>query len=254
MRVIRGINDPQYMAFNSSEELIVTDLCGDVLVFDKKGEQIRSISKSKHGFGYIHGLAVDKEDNIYVCDAGKHCVYKFNKRGDLLKRFGTYGSGPKELNFPRGIAVAGDQVFVCDRDNDRVQVLTTELEPVKQIGSLGYGKEHFNQPQDVAVDDQMVYVTDCYNHRVQVLTMDGRFIRSIKKKGSGQGDLSRPFGLCVTGFVYVAEFYSNCVSVFTKDGQFVTSFGYDHITVPYGVAVDSDGFVYVRSKGSVVIF
>ncbi len=145
-------------------------------------------------------------------------------------------------------------MFVCDRDNHRVQVLTTELEPVKQIGSLATGNEHFNEPEDVAMDEQMVYVTDCCNHRVQVLTMDGRFIHSIEKKGSGQGDLFYPQGLCVTGFVYVAEFNSNRVSVFTKDGQFVTSFGNGHITIPCGVAVDSDGFVYVCNNGSVVIF
>ena len=255
VRVIRGINNPRYMVFNSSEELIVTDFRGDVLVFDKKGEQIQSISKSKHGFGGISGVAVDKEDNIYACDSRKHCVYKFNKRGDLLKRFGTKGSGPKELNFPRGIAVAGDQVFVCDQNNHRVQVLTTELEPVKQIGSFGTGNGHFNGPEDVTVDnEQMVYVTDYYNHRVQVLTMDGRFIRSIGKKGNGQGNLSDPCGVCVTGFVYVADRDNKCVSVFTKDGQFVTSFGNGHITDLYGVAVDSDGFVYVCSGRSVVIF
>ncbi|XP_064397514.1 tripartite motif-containing protein 3-like [Halichondria panicea] len=255
VKVIRGIDNPQYMAFNSSEELIVTDWNGDVLVFDKKGKQIRSISKSKHGFSNTAGVAVDKEDNIYVCDRHKLCVYKFNKRGDLLKRFGTKGSGPKELNWPRGIAVAGDQVFVCDQDNHRVQVLTTELEPVKQIGSRGTGNEHFNYPEDVTVDnEQMVYVTDNYNHRVQVLTMDGRFIRSIGKKGNGQGDLSDPRGVCVTDFVYVADYENNRVLVFTKDGQFVTSFGNGHITNPYGVAVDSDGFVYVRSEESVVIF
>ena len=255
VRVIRGINNPRYMAFNSSEELIVTDRDSDVLVLDKKGERIRSISKSKHGFSNISGVAVDKEDNIYVCDNGESCVYKFNKREDLLKRFGTRGIGPKELNWPRGIAVAGDQVFVCDQNNHRVQVLTTER-LVKQIGSKGTGNGHFNGPEDIAVDnEQMVYVTDYSNHRVQVLTMGGRFIRSIGKKGSGQGDLSRPHGVCVTSFVYVADFDNNRVSVFTKDGQFVTSFGNGHITSHlYGVAVDNDGFVYVCSDGSVIIF
>ncbi len=255
VRVIRGINNPRYMAFNSSEELIVTDLGGDILVLDKKGEQIRSIIQSKHGFGYIYGVAVDKEDNIYVSDFGKHCVYKFNKRGDLLKRFGTNGSGPKELHFPRGIAVACDQVFVCDLNNHRVQVLTTELELIKQIGSKGSGDGHFKTPEDIAVgNEQMVYVTDCHNHRVQVLTMDGRFIRSIGKKGSGLGELSSPCGVCFTSFVYVAENNNNRVSVFTKDGQFVTSFGNGHITYPIGVAVDADGFVYVCSPESVIVF
>ena len=256
VRVIRGIKQPRYMAFNSSEELIVTDCESNVLVFDKKGDQIQSISKSKHGFGSISGVAVDKEDNVYVCDWIKQCVYKFNKKGDVLKKFGTKGRGPKELNWPQGIAVAGDQVFVCDQDNHRVQVLTTELEPVKQIGSNGAGNEHFNHPEDVAVDnEQMVYVTDYGNNRVQVLTMDGRFIRSIGKKGSEQGDLSRPYGVCVTGLVYVVEDGNKRVSVFTKDGQFVTSFGNGHITnQTFGVAVDSDGFMYMSMKGSVIIF
>ncbi len=242
VRVIRGINDPWYMAFNLSEELIVSEYSGDVLVFNKKRERVRSI---KNGFGNISGVAVDKEDNIYVSECNKHCVFKFNKKGNLLKNFGTMGSDPKELNWPRGLAVAGDQVFLCDQLNHRVQVLTTDLEPVKQIGSYGTGKEHFNHPEDVTVDnEQMVYVTDCYNHRVQVLTMDGRFICSIRKRRSGQGDLSGPRGVCVTGFVYVADYDNNCVSVFTKDDQFVTSFGNGHITFPIGVAVDSDGFVY----------
>ena len=104
-------------------------------------------------------------------------------------------------------------------------------------------------------NEQMAYVSDCGNNRVPVLTMDGRFVRSIGKEGSGQGDLSHPRGVCVTGFVYVADNDNERVSVFTKDGQFVTSFGNGHITNPtYGVAVDSDGFMYVCSQESVVVF
>ncbi len=134
-------------------------------------------------------------------------------------------------------------------------MLTTELEPVKQIGSEGTGNEQFNTPDDITVDnEQMVYVADYYNHRVQVLTMDGRFIRSIGK-GNEQEDLSRPYGVCVTDFVYVSEHNDKHVSVFTKEGQFVTSFGDDHLTnIIQGVAVDSDGFVYVCDQKSVIVF
>ncbi|XP_064397534.1 E3 ubiquitin-protein ligase TRIM71-like [Halichondria panicea] len=225
VRVIRGINNPRYMAFNSSEELIVTDWNGDILMFDKKGKQIQSISKSIHWFGSISRVAVDKEDKIYVSGSNKHCVYK---RGYLLKWFGTRESILKKLYYPQGIAVAGDEVFVCNRGNHGVQVLTTELGPVKQIDLMETGND---LPEDVAVDNvQMVYVTDYGNHRVQVLTMDDRFIHSIGKKGNGQGDLSGPRGVCVSSFLYVAEYTNKRVSVFTKDGQFVTSFGNGHIT------------------------
>ena len=82
--------------------------------------------------------------------------------------------------------------------------------------------------------------------RVQVFTRDGQFVRLFGKKESGQGELNGPRGVCVDAdYVYVADYSNNRVSVFTRHGHFVTSFGEGHITRPYGVSVDSDGFVYV---------
>ena len=63
-------------------------------------------------------------------------MYKLNKSGELLKRFGKKGRWSRRVQMGLdGVAVAGDpdRVFVCDRNNHRVQVLTTELEPVKQF-------------------------------------------------------------------------------------------------------------------------
>ena len=54
--------------------------------------------------------------------------------------------------------------------------------------------------------------------------------------------------------MYVVESSWQCVSVFTKNGKFVTSFGNGHINTPYGVSVDSDGFVYVCSSQRVIVF
>ena len=243
-RKIEGIN-PWYGTINSSGELIVTDHTKDVVVFDKKGNKTRSISKSKHGFEYVCGVAVDKVDNIYISDYGNHCVYKFNKEGNLLKKFGKKGGGQMELKKPHGILVVGDRVLVCDRGNQRVQVLTTELEPVKVIGGL-------NNSYDIAVDDeQMLYIADG-KEGVKVFTMDGQFSHCF---GEDQPRLA--YGVCVdggTGFVYVSDIVNNCVCVFTRDGQFVTLFGKGLVFRPYGVTMDSDGFVYVCNNRRVTVF
>ena len=124
--------DPINLTVNSSNEVIVSNYGQDVVIMNKQGERLRSISKTQHGFKYVRGVAVDKDDNIYVSDSGNNCVYKFNKNGELLERVGKKGSDPGEFNFPLGVAVAGDRVFVCGRDNHRIQVLTRELQPVKQ--------------------------------------------------------------------------------------------------------------------------
>ena len=256
VREIPGISQPRYMAFNSSEEAIAADFERDLLVLNKKGERLRSISKAQYGLSGICGVAVDKDDNVYVTDSKSNCIYKFSKSGELLKRFGKKGSGPGDFHYPRGVAVTGDRVFVCDCLNVRVQVLTTNLEPVKQFGSVGTGDGQLKGPEDIAVDSEgMLYVCDRNNNRVQVFTSDGQFVCLFGKKGSGQGGVDHPQGVCVDGgYVYVVE-YNKCVSVFTKNGQFVKSFGIGHVTDPYGVSVDSDGFVYVSCiKNHVVVF
>ena len=254
VRKIQGI-DPWYLTINSSNEVIVSDYGRDVVIMNKQGERLRSISKTQHGLKSVCGVAVDKDDNVYVSDFGNHCVYKFNKNGELLERVGKRGSGPGEFDYPQGVAVAGDRVFVCDRDNHRVQVLTRELQPVKQFGSRGSGDGQFNGPESIAVDSEgMLYISDYGNHRVQVFTRNGQFVYSFGKKGSGQGELNGPRGVCVdASYVYVADYSNHGVSMFTKDGQFITSCGEGHITDPYGVFVDSDGFVYVCCSKCVLV-
>ena len=253
VRVIKGVYTACYMAFNSSEQMIVTELVGDVVVFDKQGKKLQTIKKSVHGFRKIAGVAVDNEDNIYVSDCVRHCVYKLNKEGKLLKKFGNKGRGPNELNFPRGVTVVSNQLLVSDRRNSRIQVLTTELEYVKQIGSKGTSNGQFQSVDDIATDkEQNMYVSDDGNNRVHVLNKDGKFVRSFENKGSGLENLNNPRGVCVDDhhdIVYVVEWGNKCVSVFRKDGQFVTSFGKGDLVYPYGVVIDSDGFVYVCNDG-----
>ena len=253
---IGGI-DPYYLAINSSNEMIVTDSCNrDVVIMNKQGQRLRNISKSQYGFQKVWCVAVDKDDNIYVCDAGNHRVYKFSKSGEQLKRVGRKGSALGEFEIPQGVVVVDDRVLVCDRDNNRVQVLTTDLEPVKQFGLYGTGNGHLYGPVGIASDDEgMLYVSDYGNHRIQVFSREGQFVCLFGKKGSGQGELNGPRGVCVDArFVFVTEYYNSRVSVFTKDGHFVTSFGEGHITSPYGVFVDSDSLIYVCSDKCLAVF
>ena len=191
---------------------------------------------------------MDEDYNVYISDSDSNCLYKFDKDGRLLKTLSTKkGSGPRDFNTPRWVAVHGDRVFVCDRGNHRVQVLTANLEPLTQFGTHGVCNGQLNGPEGIAVDSEgMLYVSDYINHCIQVFSRNGQFIRSFGKKRSGRGELNGPTGMCVdAGYVYIAEYYNKHVSVFTKEGQFVTSFGSGFIPYPFGVSVDRDCFVYV---------
>ncbi|MGC8873103.1 MAG: flippase activity-associated protein Agl23 [Chloroflexia bacterium] len=155
--------------------------------------------------------------------------------------FGSAGSGPGQLSFPRGIAVdkAGN-LYVADSGNHRIVrfdpqgetsvwgspcVLETGVGCVDPdgMGPLPLGAGQFNEPWGVAVDSEgRVYVADTWNHRIQVLDANGDFLGEW-----GEGQLidvgeditlreARPFG-----------FYG-----------------------PRGVAVDGQGKVYVTDTGN----
>lgn len=71
------------------------------------------------------GSALDNSGNIYIADAGKDSIFKFNSFGDELQSFG----GPEIFDQPCGIAFFNKTVYVADTGNNRILrfILSTEL-------------------------------------------------------------------------------------------------------------------------------
>jgi hypothetical protein len=76
-------------------------------------------------FKQPEGTAIDNIGNIFVADAGKDSVFKFNSSGDELQSFG----GPGVFNKPYAVAFFDRTVYVADRDNNRILrfILSTEI-------------------------------------------------------------------------------------------------------------------------------
>jgi len=65
------------------------------------------------------GSALDRSGNIYIADAGKDSIYKFNSFGDELQSFGSFGSDDT-FNEPHGVAFFDKTLYVVDTGNDRI--------------------------------------------------------------------------------------------------------------------------------------
>ena len=166
---------------------------------------------------------------------------------EFLLKWGSQGSGNGQFQYPYGIAIDSfGNVYVADSANHRIQKFTSEGGFITKWGSQGSGNGQFRTPYDVAIDSSgNVYVADRYNNRIQKFDSSGN---PITEWGS-----SNPGGIAVDSFdnVYVAEDNpSNLIKKFDSNGNLVTTWGSwgtgdGYFKRPKGVAVDSDGYVYV---------
>ena len=83
---------------------------------------------------------------MYVAEFGNHCIQKFTPNGKFVAQFGSEGSGPGQLNRPRGITIdtAGTGlVYVSEYGNHRVSVFTSDGVFVSSFGKDGSSPFNF---------------------------------------------------------------------------------------------------------------
>ena len=234
------------IAVNSKDELVFAEEHGDIVMLDRTGERLQSIKKSQRGFDNLFSVAVDNDDNIYVTNFGSNGVFKFNKNGTQIKVV----KPAVNITCLRGIAVSGDLVIVADLSN-QLLCYTRDLEFVRKIDLYSC------QPIGIVCDEEgKMYVCDFSQHCVKVLSAQGELLYSFGDNDTSH-KLSNPHSIRVdSDFVYVTEWGNNhCVSVFTKQGQFITSFGSrgsgdGQFNRPSGLAIDSDGVLYICDNGN----
>ncbi len=161
-------------------------------------------------FSQPYGVAVDSDKNVYVADIANHRIRKITSTGVVSTLAGTDAMG--DFNQPFGVAVdSSGNVYVADTSNERIRKISNTMGMgmgmVKTLAGSGLALT-----RGVAVDgDDNVYVVDG-GHRIHKITPSG--VISTLAGTRASGDMNGAGGS--------AQFFS-----------------------PYGVAVDSDGNVYV---------
>ena len=132
---------------------------------------------------------------------------------NVVAAWGAAGGRLGEIDHPEGLAVDNHgNLLVADTWNDRIVRTDGEGNVAGSFGERGTGDGQFDCPRSIAVDGAgNIYVVDSWNHRVQKFSPTGQFLLTF-------GATGEPWG------------YDE------GDGLFV---------FPYGIAVDSHGYIYV---------
>ena len=183
--------------------------------FGPEGKFIREIGKNLYSMAWAHSVRIDKDDNIWLVDAGSDEVVElgpdYQKKLVLGRRDESLGARTPRPVVPPGTPVpparlgwfneptdvAWDpqgNIFVGDGyKNHNVHKFNKDGDNVKLVGSEGNGPLQFHTVHAIAVDKKgLVYVDDRENGRIQVLDNDLNFIRYIKYQVSIPADYVSP--------------------------------------------------------------
>ena len=196
----------------------------------------------------VISIAVNSKGMIAVSDDEKHCILMFDKDGNFVRKFVSYGKGPEELFTPAGLAFLNDdELLVVDDGNGRIQQFNVQTGNfVKSFGKEGTGDGEFLEPEGIFLSDEgHVIVADYRNNRIQVLDKDGKF--TFKFGDDDPGKLNAPGG-CIyhkDKFI-VSDNGNNCLKVFDKSGKFLYEIGEageadGQFVSPWGLCVEKYG-------------
>ena len=122
-------------------------------------------------------------------------MYIFDIEDQLIRKFGSHGSGNGQFDCPEGVAFDNDNhLYVADCYNHRVQKLTIYGEYLSQFGSEGSRNGKLKYPTGLTVHNGKVYVSDSNHNCISVFQTGGKFLHTI-----GSGQLGRPYDIAVNG-------------------------------------------------------
>jgi sugar lactone lactonase YvrE len=235
---------------------VAVDGAGNVFVADFVYNQVYEINPgaapitNASGLNGPKGVAVDAAGDLFIADTGNNQVLEVRPGAAPT----TFVSG---LNGPQGLAVdSGGNVYIADTGNNRVLKVTADGSQQTTVGA------NLNGPSDVAVDAQGdVFIADAGNQQVVEVPAAGGSQTTVINGVPGlsavaadaQGDLFLTSDL---GQSQTADGPSKTVLELTAasnwnllDGNL---FGQDTFQQPSGLAVDSQGDVFVTDPGFLI--
>jgi DNA-binding beta-propeller fold protein YncE len=103
-----------------------------------KYEFVKKCGSKETGEGQFtvpYNVDVDSNGDVWVADRGNHRIQKFDKDGNFLFKFDSFGSKEGQFNNPRQIAVDKDikYLYVVDSKNNRIQKFDTKLTVTEKV-------------------------------------------------------------------------------------------------------------------------
>jgi sugar lactone lactonase YvrE len=179
--------------------------------FDEHHRLVRTIDEDVIGHqNKAHGMAIDAEDNIWICDENGDTVMKISPAGKLLLTLGVRGQrgdwdeakGQRLLWQPLHVAFAPNGDVYIGEGHANESPNDTDKSPANRVGAARVlhldkngrfvdqwfgnhaGQGHFSMVHGLAInpDNGDVYIGDREEYRLVVYDARGKFRRTIQMR------------------------------------------------------------------------
>lgn len=209
-------------------------------------------SDAPYAMNYPRGIAVDPDNgDVWLDNTREGDIQVYDADGSFKFRFGTWGDGPLQNDYSRGIEIgagADGRVLVADSGNKRIHILDKTGALVRNVACAPNSPDALlSGCTDVAVAaDGSFFAASVAENVIYRYAANGNLQGSFGRGGVLRG----PYGLAIhDGRLYVSEAWSHEISVFEFDGTFVDKFGSlgggpGEVEQPKGIDI-VDGVLYV---------
>jgi DNA-binding beta-propeller fold protein YncE len=197
-----GLVQPYGVVVDSRGRIIVTDPgAKGIHIFDMERNKYKFLSRVTRRERLLtpQCVAVDSSDRIYVTDSESGDIFVFEASGKFLRTIGSIKGGEGYFKRPTGIAVdpVTGNIFVSDTLRNKIFVLSESGEVLRTIGEMGAGPGQFYFPTELRIHNNELIVVDAMNFRVQRLGLDGTVKGTFGEPGDALGTIFRPKGVAV---------------------------------------------------------
>ena len=160
-------NRPTDIAWLPNGDFFVSDGYGNtrVVKFSKDGRYLLEWGKPGTGpseFNTVHGIAIDNQRRVYVCDRANSRIQIFDENGKYLDQWNN-------IRFPYYIYISRDQhMWVGDGHTQKILKYDLNGKLLSSWGTFGQFPGGFWGPHQFSVDSENnFYIADVHNGRIQ---------------------------------------------------------------------------------------
>ncbi|HUY13794.1 MAG TPA: SMP-30/gluconolactonase/LRE family protein [Terriglobia bacterium] len=212
-----GLDHPEGVAMGRDGALYAGGEAGQVYRISPDGKKFEVIANTG---GFCLGITLDQQENIYICDAGRHAVLKVTPQGQV-STLATSVAGRKLINPNFSVFDSAGNLYFSDSGEwKQANGVVYRLRPDGHSELFAAGPFHFANGLALDLEERFLYVVESNLDRVLRIEIcsDGP---ASNPEVFADGLARVPDGLAfdAESNLYVTTYASNCIYRVTPSRQ-----------------------------------